>query len=304
MGLFSSKKVVTVASSVYNLAGDITKRPNYLKTSLLGSILSETDDSDLSSTLRMSYLQGPGTRLKNFTNWADNNGYNDEIGIIKGNLYTGNSINQTVLAQNIPVNDNQSVELQNVYISRADYTTFVEQYILSNYTNKYNTNWLASLDDLTNIVTITWEDGSTNTFNLSNYDKTSRYLYAYYNTTKDKDNSSVTTGNTVTLGPKDSFPSTDNWALVSNTNTSATTKLTKTTKVDISYSNNTPSTSTTTTEDRNYTYNNNETIYTKTEYQGQSQLLGLIRLTNKIYTEYRDTIGSVSNNDPVVIMIQ
>jgi len=38
MGLFGSKKIY-VASTVQNMAGDELKRPNYLKTTVIGNVI-------------------------------------------------------------------------------------------------------------------------------------------------------------------------------------------------------------------------------------------------------------------------
>ena len=65
MGLFSGKKIISVASSVYNLAGDEKDRPIYLKNIIVSNVLSGTKKT-LGESLNNGYLTGPGIKLRSF----------------------------------------------------------------------------------------------------------------------------------------------------------------------------------------------------------------------------------------------
>ena len=62
------KYVINVASSVFNLAGDVTKRPNVLKNTILGAVLS-VNTSSISWSVTQSYLTGYGIKFRTFNNW-------------------------------------------------------------------------------------------------------------------------------------------------------------------------------------------------------------------------------------------
>ena len=82
MGFFGNKKKRYVSSTVYNLAGDEDKRPNFLKATVIGAVIAGKDS--LAQAIQDAYTTGPGTRLKRFNNWAENQGYNGLVGSDEG----------------------------------------------------------------------------------------------------------------------------------------------------------------------------------------------------------------------------
>ena len=92
MGLFSSTKIY-VSSTVYNLAGDEINRPDYLKSLVLGNLLTKTD-MDIADTIQSGYIKGPGIKLRNFFRWAQDN--YDYIGMPLGGclLYTSDAADE------------------------------------------------------------------------------------------------------------------------------------------------------------------------------------------------------------------
>jgi hypothetical protein len=79
MGLFSGSKKVYVSSVVYNMAGDITERPKYMKSLVMSNVIS-TMRFNFSQTIRDGYLSGPGLRLRRFQRWANDENNWDQIG--------------------------------------------------------------------------------------------------------------------------------------------------------------------------------------------------------------------------------
>ena len=63
MGLGSSKKKIKVFSDIYNLAGDINKRPNFLKTLVFGQTMYKSHPS-MGRAITDGYLKGPGIKLR------------------------------------------------------------------------------------------------------------------------------------------------------------------------------------------------------------------------------------------------
>lgn len=72
MGLFSSRKKIYVSSVIYNLAGPIEDRPDYLKSVLLGSMLTQKRFKPV-EVIQSSYMGGTGLRLRGYHRWAREN---------------------------------------------------------------------------------------------------------------------------------------------------------------------------------------------------------------------------------------
>lgn len=300
MGLFSSKKVISVSSTAYNLAGDITERPNFLKTTVMGQIVGSTYDSDFTAGLQSAYVGGPGVRLRNFPAWAKRNNLENITGFTSSSLNTGDSINSLIIANEIPTSDNHNVTIQRALISHPDYSYWAEQYVLANKSSAYNTNWSASIDESTMTVTITYVDGSTDSFVISDYSVTSRYLFVYYNLTKGSESGDVTTGDTTILSSSESFPDMTNWEKYETVNIPKTATLNTTVTTDVSYSDGSTDSSTTNTSTETVSYSDTDNQYQKEEYKGQVQFLDYISITSEITTEHQIITGSVVTNDPLV----
>ena len=60
---FGNKRVVKVYSDVYNLAGDIHQRPNFLKTLVFGQTMYKSYPS-MGQAITQGYLEGPGIKLR------------------------------------------------------------------------------------------------------------------------------------------------------------------------------------------------------------------------------------------------
>ncbi|MDR5839316.1 hypothetical protein [Caballeronia sp. LZ034LL] len=215
MGFFGSSSTTIVSSVVYNLAGDVSKRPDFLRSTIAGNVIGDTNNS-LGESLNQAYLNGPGIRFRNFPGWAERSGYNDLIGLVTGTIQSGDTIITDQLIAQIPRDGANSVQLQASSISYADFTYWAEQYVANNHQELFYTAWTADIDKTTNLITITYENGVKESFTPANFDPAVRYLYARYNQTLPAENGPVVTGPTVSLGSTDSFPSTVGWTVVSN----------------------------------------------------------------------------------------
>lgn len=175
MGIFSSKKKTYVSSVVYNLAGDEFKRPNYLRTTVVGTVLNNSPS--LSNALSNSYIDGPGMRFRRFHRWAERTNYNDLIGLVTGAIQTGNSLDYDAIAAEIP---GAIVPVQSASIGIADYTYWADQHVLENFPTLISTDYEADFDEEANLITITWVDTTTTSFTPVGYNKASTYLYVVY----------------------------------------------------------------------------------------------------------------------------
>lgn len=265
MGIFGSRKKTYVTSVAYNLAGDEKNRANYLKTTVIGSILAERPS--LAGSINQSYLGGPGIRFRNYQRWAENQGYVDGIGWTYGSLHAGDSLDNTILANYIPSPSGEEVAIQSAIIDVADYTYWADQYISENFPDRLSTEYTVDMDESANTITITWEDGSTTTFTPTNFNSDFQYLYVTYILVSEGSEGEVVPGADVSLG-SDPLPSISDWTQNSYTSSNETVTLTTKTTVDVTYSDSTPAehSTNTTTEDQSYVKFTG--VYERTTYKG------------------------------------
>lgn len=139
MGLFGGSTKVIVGSSSYNLAGELSKRPNYLKTTVVGAVLSE--GQHFTPQFMNSYLSGPGIKLKRFDNWAKKGGsYNEFIGNNSMVLLLGSGVNNTALATYLAGNYRQ-VKVTRSFVGPPDVSYWALQHLLTYYPTYAETAW-------------------------------------------------------------------------------------------------------------------------------------------------------------------
>jgi hypothetical protein len=225
MGFFSAGSTTVVASSIYNLAGDVKDRPNFLKTTVLSGVINDSDS--LGETIRDGYRNGPGMTLRNFSKWAaGSSGYAEKVGFVSGQISTGNRLDAHLLAQQIPSAAGETVSIQSMDLGYGDISWWAEQYILSHRPELIETDWHA--DYLMGQCYITYADRSVDVFVPEGFDPQARYLFAAYTLDTGKVDGPVVPGQTVNVGTG-AFPSTVGWALVSSTLTPVTLQLSATT---------------------------------------------------------------------------
>ena len=123
---FSPTKTISVSSTVYNLAGDVNKRPNFLDTTTLGAVLSDSDQS-ITEQLQNAYINGPGIQLRGFSRWARDFGYDDLVGISTTPLSLTSALDPTVLKPLLPPPPaGQSLVIQASSIGQFDRTLTIE----------------------------------------------------------------------------------------------------------------------------------------------------------------------------------
>ena len=81
MGWFDNKIKIVVSSTMLNMAGDPDNRFNYLKSSVLSSVLSKSNNL-ISEDVLSAQWNGPAFQYKSFYRWAKTN---FTIGHIKTN---------------------------------------------------------------------------------------------------------------------------------------------------------------------------------------------------------------------------
>ena len=289
MGFFGNKKKYYVSSTVYNLAGDEDKRPNFLKATVIGAVIAGKDS--LAQAIQDAYATGPGTRLKRFNNWAKNQGYTDLVGLATSTFNSGNNIDNALLALEIPPVSGGVIEVRTSEIDPADYSYWADQYVFLNKPNKVSTEYLSDMDFDTNTITITYDDLTTDSFVPTNFDIRSRYLYASYVESNVVPPDPVIAGLTVVLGSMDSFPSVIDWTENSNVSSPTNVDLDTITTTNSTYSDGRTPTSTSTTTTRTEVSTDVHGEWEKSIYQGI--LTGTDSIYSTRYIMYQDTVNSI-----------
>lgn len=297
MGLFSRKNHIGVASSVYNLAGDIDKRPQVLKETVFSSVVL---GRPMAPSIVNSYLTGSGIRLRNFENWAEGH-FNDTVGFSTGSLTSGHSIDLVALEDEVPATE-AVVNILTADIGLADYSYWADQYVAENYPLLLGTDYVVDMDEAANEISITFEDTSVVTFTPADFDKDARYLYVSYVEVIPGTEGATTTGATIVLDPLDDFPDTTGWIENANVVTPHTETLYVETTVDVTYSDATPPTNTVTTTSSTEGYDEIHAEYEQNTPVAAAPSVDNIRVDRVLM--YQDTVGSIVTTTDVDVVVE
>lgn len=177
MGLFGGKKTY-VTSVAYNLAGDEADRPNFLKSLVIGNVVTNPNFS-ISETLQQGYIKGPGIKLRSFGRWSQGE-YSDVMGSTTSTIIGGNSPSTQVLQEQIPHHPDESVWVQRTDTGRADSSWWADAWMLENYPDQIDTDWTSDVDESTGELMIQLVDGSVHISEMDDYDPVASYVYAGY----------------------------------------------------------------------------------------------------------------------------
>ena len=128
MGLFSSKKIITVASTLYNMAGPEDERPDYLKGTLFSSVMSNS--ASITDDITSSYFSGPGIKQRQFFSYSDRNNL---AGMPETIINSNFPVDPVVVATAITAPVGQTVVVQNAKVSEGDPEEFLEKWINANH---------------------------------------------------------------------------------------------------------------------------------------------------------------------------
>lgn len=294
MGLFSRKTKIYVASSVYNLAGDINLRPDYLKTAVISSALG--DSLNMSEVITNSYLTGPGIKLRQYGNWSKTN-YDPIVGIAGNTLGVIAKVDSSIVLPHLPSESGSTTYIQSANIDFADFEEWCDKYLYDNYPNRIDEEFEIDIDTDTNLITMTsLEGGSTITFVPDNFEPGRLYLYVDYTYYKSPTVQPPDVNPPVRYSDEDDLPSTFLWSETSDVTTSRTTELNTTVVTTSTYSDGRPDETSTTTNTTPYSW----TSYVKAYSRGftiQPNDTTVI-LDNRVMVHIKDS-DVVSNSSTV-----
>lgn len=213
MGVFGGKKT-HVASTCYNLAGDVTDRPDYLKSVVVGAVIAGNPKNSLGDAIRSAYQNGPNTKIRAYHRWAEQS-YNAALGMEATSVAGEPDVDPATVAAHIPHDVGNTVSIQSVSVDPADHEIWAEQWMLENHPDLFTDTWFSDYDEIAGEIVVTLPDTTTHSFVPTDFDKESLYISAVYNEVVTGAVEPTETGSTTALGSGDSFPSLSGWATVS-----------------------------------------------------------------------------------------
>lgn len=274
MGLLGSKKKVYVASVAYNMAGDELERPNYLKSLLVGNIVSHRK-TYLGEIIPEAYKRGPGMKLRQFYNWSLNN--YGEIGLPTSQLDNQVELDPDLLADQLPAGAGEIPIIAYAEKSEADFYFWAEQWLLLNHPDKVDLEWSCDMDEVTGEITITLPDTSTYEFTPVGYDPAAEYIYVNYSLASGLVPGAVTAGAWTLGSTLASLPSTAGWRQIENSSNPQRVSLNTQTVTEITYSGDNPPSTNTNTVNRIETFKQFTATYQSKDYLGLDTGTGEIR---------------------------
>ena len=223
MGLFSSKKTITVSSTLYNMAGDENDRPDFIKGALFGSVMANSDS--LADDIQTSLFRGPGMKQRQFFRYADRNNI---PGMVDTTIVNNVRLDALVVAGEIPPSAvppapaGMSLTVFDAEVSDGDFEPWIEKWILENHPTRIGEDWLGNFEPNTDIFSVEFPD---NTFFswLNNgstgpiFSSSNRYIRAKYIEYLDSSEAAVVQG-TENTGAT-SLPDVTGWDVESSSGT-------------------------------------------------------------------------------------
>lgn len=183
MGLFSSKKIVTVSSTLYNLAGPEEDRPDYMKGTLFSSIMANSQS--VTDDITSSYFTGPGIKQRRFFSYADRNNLR---GLPQTTISNNDPIPANDIVPHVPNPDNYGIQMSSASVSHGDPEPFVLDWIITNEPLRINDDYVYDYE--AGQFSIQFENGDFFTWTDNRYSPSKKYIWAefyYFNDSSEGD---------------------------------------------------------------------------------------------------------------------
>lgn len=190
MGLFSSKKKIYVSSVAYNLAGALSERESYLKTSGAKAILTGDPRDSYAAQIVSDQLNGPTFDQRFFFRWSTRH---YERGLMSGSVRAKRNVNGSIAEPYLPVPTGHTPLILGAFVDTGDVSYWAEKFILENRPERIADDWVSDID-INNLVRITYSDGTSETMTFPDFTPGVPHLFVYYNSTDETDTSYWTYG--------------------------------------------------------------------------------------------------------------
>ena len=186
MGIFSSKKIINVASTLYNMAGDENDRPDFIKGTLFGSVISGSPS--LADDIQTSLFEGPGMKQRQFFRYCDRV---DLKGMPNTTIVNDVKLDPLVVQGEIPPSAvppapaGLNLRVVVTEVSDGDFEPWISRWILENHPERIGENYLGEYIPATNTFSV--EFPNNDFFSWLNdgtfgpvFSSTKRYVWAKY----------------------------------------------------------------------------------------------------------------------------
>lgn len=187
MGLFSTKKKVYVASTVYKIVDDGSSRTTFMREVIASTALS---NNSFAEAITQAHMRGPRSSQRAFFRWARTN---FDIGMPRAAINYTEVIDEAVLAAEILDEDfggdtDITITINESFIDNADESYYAERWIYENRPELAIVDWAADVDPVTNDIWIQYPPGteylgspiSSESFSEPDFDSSDTVLVAYY----------------------------------------------------------------------------------------------------------------------------
>ncbi|UAT28908.1 hypothetical protein PP753_gp50 [Dinoroseobacter phage vB_DshP-R7L] len=242
MGIFSSKKIINVSSTLYNMAGDENDRPDFLKGTVFGSVMSGSPS--IADDITTGYFNGPGLQQRQFFKYCDRE---DISGLPTATVVNSNPLDTSVVQGEIPpsaVPPAPAGLTLNCYaaeVTDGDFEPWLERWILDNHPERVGEDWLGEYEPTTNTFSV--EFPNNDFFSWTNniapvYSPSKRYVAAKYIESRAASEDPLVSGTSLTNQP--SPPDVTGWDEISASDTFTPVTLQRVRNTILSYNNGDP----------------------------------------------------------------
>lgn len=295
MGLFSGKKIITVSSTLYNMAGDEDDRPDYLKGVLFASMIQNSES--LGDDITKSYLEGPGIKQRQFFKYAQRSNL---AGLPTVTATNSNPVDPAVVAGEIDVPNDPAglvVEVQNSMIVDGDPEPFIQRWILENYPERVNEDWLGEFDESTEEFSVQFPNGDFFSFTDTEFDPSNQYIYATYVNILPAEEQPVVEESNQTVTSQVDLTGYDE---ISSTGTFTNVVLQRTADITVEYDDGTPTEHSTEDADVTEPLNTSEDVYERTLITETDGYTTTGQLNRYSYTGSDIVVGGYYHEEVVV----
>lgn len=286
---FLSDTQVTVGSQAYNLAGDPISRTDFLKTTVITSVIS--DAPYIGASVSTALITGPGTTYKRFASWAGTSGFNTSVGNTTASIFNKEDLSTAAFNAIVPIPVGKETKFIFSDIDAINLVYLGRQYIFANIPAKRNMAFDITYEVVTTItgnLVITFADTTVVTFTpstsvVNTHNK--QYVYVEYQERDILDSipSPVPAWTVVDL--EASLPSLADYSgsYISSINP---VTLTTTTDILIEYSDGRPDETSSGSVDSIVDYDSKSGTFTKTRYLPDVTTVGYFKRDYSLVIEY------------------
>lgn len=302
MGFWSSKKKIKVYSQVANLAGAEKDQIKYLP-SVIGMKVIGSNDLSMGDTIREALMNGQGMRTRAFGRWATTSNYRGKMGISSTRLFLGDSIDNGIIANQMPTPpDGSVINISTSYLGPADYAAWADQWMMDNHPSQIDADYEIDFNDAGTTIYIKFTDGVTPgySFNPVGYDPTGQYLYVTYTEVARNSAGPVNPGTLIEIADPVNYPPVADWDSKGVNTYIATKTMNTIINTEVTYSDGRPSENSSVTVPRTEDFTEVDAQFEQLEFIGSNpagtETNSLLRIMHRLQTQLTKVNTSVSTS--------